>query len=115
MLQYIATTISILGGLFVMSHYVKTRLIGFYIWCITNNLWIIFGFVTGTIGILATFSFYFVSNVIGIYHNRGCKTITLSEEKLERITMLVHDAQYVMDYHTRDSIKKEVKRILCED
>ena len=114
-LQYLATFISILGGLFVMSHYVKTRLYGFYIWQISNGLWIIFGFLMGTTGLLITFCFYLITNTIGIYHNKNCKTVILTIERMDTLIMIVHDAQYNLEYVTREEIEKKLKLALCED
>lgn len=112
--EIFATAVSIVGGLFVMSHHVKIRLLGFYTWCISNSLWVIFGLLTGTLGITVTFGFYLISNAIGIYHNRNCTSVTLTPDKLEELTMLVHDAQYYTEYHDKKELEKKIKRILCD-
>jgi hypothetical protein len=110
-LQYIATFVSILGGLFVMSRLVSFRLYGFGIWCISNSLWMLFGFLTGAVGLMATFTFYFFENLYGIYHNMGCHTVEITDEKLEELVNASRDIRWAKD---REKLKEAMRNILCD-
>jgi hypothetical protein len=67
--EFIATTLSIVGGICTVSLHDSTRATGFGIWIISNIFWVYNAYKTKSWGIAITFSFYSVINVVGMLSN----------------------------------------------
>ncbi|MDD5651000.1 MAG: nicotinamide mononucleotide transporter [Candidatus Nanoarchaeia archaeon] len=62
--EWIATFLSIIGAI-LNAFLIKE---GFYIWGLSNILWVIVGIKNKMWGMVLTFSIYFIINVIGIIY-----------------------------------------------
>lgn len=70
LIEKIATTLSVLGGILTISLNDSTRALGFEIWIISNFFWIYHGYKTKSWGIAITFTSYTIINIIGTLTNK---------------------------------------------
>lgn len=64
-IQFLAVVFSIAGAIFIARH--EVRFLGFFIWIISNILWIAAGIVLNNPYIIGLFIAYFISNIAGVY------------------------------------------------
>ena len=66
MLEILATSLSVVGAIFVAYR----KRIGFLIWIVANFLWIVFGYMNQHWGMTLLFCVYLITSYIG-YKKRG--------------------------------------------
>ncbi len=63
LIEWLATILSVIGVIFIA----RKNIIGFYIWIVSNFLWIYFGIVKESYGIITLFTIYLGTSIYGIY------------------------------------------------
>jgi len=67
MLEFVATSLSIVGSIFVAYR----KRVGFLIWIVANFLWIAFGYMNQHWGFTVLFCTYLITSFIGYYTRRN--------------------------------------------
>jgi len=68
-IEYIATTLSIIGSIYVARMDIK----GFYLWLLANILWIVFGVVNLLYGVITTFVCFEITTIYGLINWKKSK------------------------------------------
>ena len=70
-LMWLAVVLSVGGGFFVASERPARRQLGFYVWTLSNSMWIYDAVTHKNWPLLAMFAIYLIQCFIGIYSNRA--------------------------------------------